>query len=56
MTADCDIYQIDTSLSKLSYDNEFGYYVAAEDVEEQIKGTIASNDYDHVFVIVRLRR
>lgn len=56
MTAECDIYQIDTPLSKLSYDNEFGYYVAAEDIENQIKDTIASNDYDHIFAIVRLRR
>ena len=56
MTAKCDIYQIDTPLSKLSYDNTFGYYISAEDVEEQIKSTIESNDYDHIFIIVRLRR
>lgn len=56
MTAQCDIYQIDTPLSKLSYDDEFGYYVAAEDIEEQIKDTISSNNYDHIFAIVRLRR
>ena len=41
MTADIDVYQIDTPLSKLSYDSEFGYYVAPEDVEEQIKNTIS---------------
>lgn len=56
MTADCDIYQIDTPLSKLSYDNEFGYFVGAEDIEDQIKDTIAAHDYDHIFAIVRLRR
>lgn len=56
MTAECSIYQIDTPLSKLSYDNEFGYYVSAEDIESQIKDTISSNDYDHIFAIVRLRR
>lgn len=56
MTAESDVYQIDTPLTKLSYDNEFGYYVSAEDVEEQIKDTISSNSYDHIFVIVRLRR
>jgi hypothetical protein len=55
MTAECDIYQIETPLSKLSYDEKFGYYVSAEDVDEQIRDTIASNDYDHIFVIVRLR-
>lgn len=56
MTAECDVYNIDTPLSKLSYDNEFGYHASAEDVEEQIKDTIEVNDYDHIFVIVRLRR
>lgn len=56
MTADCDIYEINTPLASLSYDTEFGYFVSAEDVEEQIKDTIAANDYDHIFAIVRLRR
>ena len=56
MTAKCDIYNINTPLSKLSYDQQFGYYVSPEDVENQIKDTISINDYDHIFVIVRLRR
>lgn len=56
MRAKCDIYEIQTPLSKLSYDEEFGYYVAPEDVEGQIKDTISKNNYDHIFVIVRLRR
>lgn len=56
MTADCDIYNVTTPLSKLSYDNEFGYFASAEDVEGQIKDTIATNDYDHIFIILRLRR
>ena len=56
MRAKCDIYGVNTPLSKLSYDEEFGYYVAPEDVEEQIRSTIETNDYDHIFVVVRLRR
>ena len=56
MTAQVDMYQVETPLTKLSYDNEFGYYVAPEDVEEQIKSTIAEGDYDHIFVVIRLRR
>ena len=56
MSAKCDIYEVETPLSKLSYDEEFGYYVAPEDVESQIKDTISKNNYDHIFVIVRLRR
>lgn len=56
MTADCDIYEINTPLSQLSFDNQYGYFVSAEDIEEQIKDTIATNNYDHIFAIVRLRR
>lgn len=56
MTAKCDTYQISDPITKLSYDNQFGYYVSAEDIEEQIKDTINQNDYDHIFVVVRLRR
>lgn len=56
MTANVDVYQINTPITKLSYDNEFGYYVAPEDVELQIKDTISQNDYDHIFIVMRLRR
>ncbi len=56
MTANCDIYELDTPISSLSYDEEFGYYVSPEDVENQIKDVISNNDYDHIFVIVKLRR
>ena len=54
MTANCDIYEIQEPINKLTYDEEFGYYVAAEDVEKSIKDTIKQNDYDHIFVIIRL--
>ena len=56
MRAQCDIYKIDSPLTKLSYDEQFAYYVSPEDVETQIKETINQNDYDHIFIIVRLRR
>lgn len=54
MKAKCDFYNIDTPLSKLSYDEEFGYYVGPEDVENDIKNTINQNNYDHIFIIVKL--
>ena len=54
MTATTDIYAIDKPLTKLSYDEEFGYYVAPEDVEKDIKSTINKNNYDHIFIVVRL--
>lgn len=56
MTADCDIYEIKEPIKQLSYDEEFGFYVAPEDIEEQIKQTINQNDYDHIFIVMRLRR
>ena len=54
MTADCDIYKIKEPINKITYDEEFGYYVSAEDVEKSIKDVIQQNDYDHIFVIIRL--
>ena len=54
MNAKCDVYEVDTPINTLTYDNEFGYYVAPEDVEESIKDTIDKNNYDHIFVIIRL--
>ena len=56
MTAEYDIYEIDTPINQLSYDNQFAYYVAPENIEEQISETISNGDYDHIFAIVRLRR
>lgn len=54
MTAHCDIYKIQDSINKLAYDEEFGYFVAAEDIENSIKEIIQNNDYDHIFAIIRL--
>lgn len=54
MTADYDTYIVKDPITKLSYDEEFGYYVAAEDVEDSIKDVVKQNEYDHIFVIIRL--
>ena len=54
MTANCDVYNIQKPINKLTYDEEFGYFVAAEDVESSIKSVIELNNYDHIFVIIRL--
>ena len=54
MTADYDTYIVHEPITKLSYDNEFGYYVAAEDIEDSIKDIITANEYDHIFAIIRL--
>lgn len=54
MTATCDVYQKDTPISKLTYDQEYGYYVAPETIEEQIKEEVDANNYDHIFIIFKL--
>ena len=54
MTADCDVYKIQEPITKLTYDEEFGYFVAAEDIEKSIKDIVKQNDYDHIFAIIRL--
>ncbi len=54
MSASCDIYTTNKPLTNLSYDDKFGYYVAPEDVEQDIKSTINTNNYDHIFVFIRL--
>lgn len=54
MSASCDIYTTNKPLTNLSYDDKFGYYVAPEDVEQDIKSTINTNNYDHIFVVIRL--
>ena len=54
MTANCEIYNIEEPITKLTYDEEFGYFVAAEDIENSIKNIVQQNDFDHIFVIIRL--
>lgn len=54
MDANCDIYKIETPLTTLSYDEEYGYYASPEDVENQIKDITIENNYDHIFIILRL--
>ena len=56
MKAKCDVYKITEPLTQLSYDDEFGYYVAPENVETQIKNVVANGEYDHIFVVMKLRR
>ena len=54
ITADYDTYIVREPINKLSYDQEFGYYVSAEDIENSIKDIVKENEYDHIFVVIRL--
>ena len=52
--ADYDTYIVREPINKLSYDQEFGYYVSAEDIENSIKDIVKENEYEHIFVVIRL--
>lgn len=54
MKANCKVYKTKAPITSLSYDEEFGYFAAPEDVEGQIKSVIEGNDFDHIFIILRL--
>jgi uncharacterized protein YxeA len=54
MTVESDAYKISDPITTLSYDDDYGYYVAPEDVESQIKDIIDNNDYDHIFIVFKL--
>lgn len=54
MQAKCDVYKVSTPIDTLTYDEEYGYYVAPETVEKQIKKDVDENNYDHIFIIFKL--
>ncbi len=55
MEVEYDLHHMTEPLSTLSYDETFGYFVAPEDVESQIEEIVKANNYDHIFVIIKLR-
>lgn len=56
MIAKTDVYKVKKPITKLTYDNEFGYFVSPEDIDENIRDIIKNNNYDHIFIVVRLRK
>lgn len=54
MTVDYDIFNIKDPLTTLSYDEENGYYVSPGDIKKQIDPYLELEEYDHIFVCVRL--
>lgn len=53
MTANIKIYEVDSPIESLSYDEENGYYVSSKDVENLIDDTVNDNKFDHIFVAVK---
>lgn len=48
-----DIMQVDTPITKISHDEENGYYVSGYDVSEIIDPYIKQGKYDHIFIAFR---
>lgn len=53
MTANVNIYEIKEPLKTLSYDEENGYYVSSKNIEPLIDETVNSNNFDHIYIIIR---
>lgn len=54
MTVDYDIYQIYEPLTNVTYSQEYGYYLDPSDTAEIIKPYLEKEEYDYIFVAVRL--
>lgn len=54
MQVSYDFITIKEPITSLSYDTENGYFVAPENVQDLIEGYLEKENYDHIFVCVRL--
>ncbi len=54
MTVTYDVFEIDEPVKTISYSQEYGYYVDPVDVKDIIRNYINKDEYDHIFVAVRL--
>ncbi len=54
MSIEYEIYTISDPIKTLSYDDESGYYVSADDVYEYINTYVEQNNYDHIYVAFRM--
>lgn len=54
MTVTYDVITIEEPITTLSYDSENGYYVAPENIEHLILPYLEKENYDHIFVCIRL--
>lgn len=54
MTAQYDIYEIEEPIKTITYSEEYGYYVDSSDVEDIITPYLKKDEYDYIFVAVRL--
>ena len=54
MTVTYDVFEIDKPITTISYNDDYGYYIAANNVKEIIKNYVQAKEYDHIFVAYKL--
>lgn len=54
MSVNCETVIISEPIKTLSYDNDNGYYVSANDVKDLIEPYVSKNNYDHIYVAFRM--
>ena len=54
MTVDYDIYEINEPIETITYSEDYGYYLDPADVKELIKEDLEKEEYDYIFVAVKL--
>lgn len=54
MTAEFDVIEINKKLTSISYDPEYEYYIAQNDVAPLIQEYIDRKEYDYIFIAARL--
>lgn len=54
MTMTYDIFEIETPLTSLSYDESSGYYIDPADIKDVIEEYLDRKEYDYIFVAAKL--
>jgi len=54
MRINYDVFVIEEPITTVSYDEENGYYVSPEDVHEYINSYVEKNEYDHIYIGIRM--
>lgn len=54
MTVTYDIFEIDKPITTIEHNEEYGYYIGANNVKDIIDNYIKAEEYDHIFVAYKL--
>lgn len=54
MTVTYKVFNINMPITSISYSEEHGYYITANDVKNIIDNYIEKEEFDHIFVVYKL--